>query len=96
MSIDTDSFLTSNALRSTSSLASGRPLRRAGWLLTSIGTCLLLGGCIVVGGTSHRAPEPTAGQQLVDLKAALDSGAISPSEYESMRSRILAESSSVK
>jgi len=32
---------------------------------------------------------PSLGQELVDLKAALDAGAISPDEYEQKRGEIL-------
>lgn len=55
--------------------------------------CLLatmpLGGCIAVGGTSHAAPRPTLGQELVDLKRAADCGAISAEEYASLRSKAI-------
>jgi hypothetical protein len=55
--------------------------------------CLLatmpLGGCIAVGGTSHAAPRPTLGQELVDLKRAADCGAISAEEYATLRSQAI-------
>ena len=47
------------------------------------------GGCIAVGGASNR---PTKGQELIDLKAALDRGAINPSEYETTKSQIMSRS----
>ena len=49
---------------------------------------LSLGGCIAVGGTSN-AQKPTTGQQLVDLKMALDKGAISQAEYDKQKAEIL-------
>ena len=43
-------------------------------------------GCIAVGGTSN---QPTRGQELIDLKAALDRGSINQAEYESTKAQIL-------
>ncbi len=61
---------------------------------TLLGLAVLLGGlgagpagCIAVGGTS---PQPTVGQQLIDLKAALDRGAVTPPEYEAKKAQLLA------
>ena len=45
-----------------------------------------IGGCIAVGGTSH---QPTRGQELIDLKAALDRGAINQAEYDSSKANII-------
>ena len=47
-----------------------------------------LSGCIGLSiGSSKKTP--SLGQELVDLKAALDAGAISPDEYEQKRGEIL-------
>ncbi len=43
-------------------------------------------GCIAVGGTSN---QPTRGQELIDLKAALDRGSITQAEYETTKAQIL-------
>jgi hypothetical protein len=43
-------------------------------------------GCIVVGGSSHA---PSKGQELLDLKAALDRGAITQGEYDSTKAQIM-------
>jgi hypothetical protein len=43
-------------------------------------------GCIAVGGTSK---QPTKGQELIDLKTALDRGSITPAEYDSTKAQIL-------
>jgi hypothetical protein len=43
-------------------------------------------GCIAVGGTNN---QPTRGQELIDLKAALDRGSITQGEYESTKGQIL-------
>ena len=72
-----------------------RTLHIATRLVTAAGLALALGslaGCVLVGGTSHRAPSPTAGQELIDLKKALESGAISENEYESMRKHVMHDS----
>jgi hypothetical protein len=45
-----------------------------------------LTGCIAVGGSDHR---PTKGQELVDLKTALDRGAINQQEYEATKVKIM-------
>jgi hypothetical protein len=47
-------------------------------------------GCIAVGGTEKKLyPQPTLGQQLMDLKAAQDCGAITPEQYEAARQQLL-------
>ncbi|MFM7259992.1 MAG: SHOCT domain-containing protein [bacterium] len=48
----------------------------------------LSGGCVAVGGARH-SEQPTLGKQLVDLKAALDTGAITEAEYAAAKSRML-------
>jgi hypothetical protein len=49
-----------------------------------------MSGCIAVGGTEKRLyPQPTLGQQLIDLKAARDCGAISPEQYDDARQQLL-------
>jgi hypothetical protein len=51
---------------------------------------VVLPSCIAVGGTQNDR-RPTAGQELTDLKVALDKGAITPAEYERKKAEILAE-----
>jgi hypothetical protein len=46
----------------------------------------LASGCIAVGGSDHR---PTKGQELMDLKTALDRGAINQQEYDATRVKIM-------
>jgi hypothetical protein len=48
-----------------------------------------LGGCVFTIGGSSTANTPTKGQQLIDLKNALDHGAITPQEYEQQKQQIL-------
>jgi len=61
-------------------------MRRA-LLLSGLWVLLIqLSGCIAVGGTSN---QPTRGQELIDLKAALDRGAITQAEYDSTKAQIV-------
>lgn len=45
-----------------------------------------LGGCIAVGGSDK---QPTKGQELLDLKTALDRGAINQADYETTKTQIM-------
>ena len=61
-------------------------------VMVCLGTAVwALPSCIAVGGTEdeHR---PTTGQELVDLKAALDKGAMTQAEYDAKKTQILGES----
>jgi hypothetical protein len=53
------------------------------WLLTG---CLALQ---VGGGDKKEMQKATIGQQLIDLKAAKDAGAITESEYQAKKATIL-------
>lgn len=57
-----------------------------------LGAAATLQGCIAVGGTA-RHECPTVGRQLIDLKAALDAGAMTESEYASAKQQILSAKS---
>jgi Short C-terminal domain len=66
---------------------SGR--RHALWaaLIVVAGFCSIGGGgCIGVAGDTN---PPTRGQELIDLKSALDRGAITQTEYDAAKARIL-------
>ncbi len=55
-------------------------------------TLVLTSGCLNLqlgGGTSNRPQVPSVGQQLMDLQQARDKGAISESEYQAAKSRLL-------
>jgi hypothetical protein len=43
----------------------------------------------VGGGDKKDARKATVGQQLIDLKAAKDAGAITEAEYETQKAKIL-------
>ena len=60
-----------------------------GWRVLSV--ALLVGvtglvGCIAVGGSDK---QPTKGQELIDLKTALDRGAIDQKEYDTTKTQIM-------
>lgn len=61
-------------------------MKRAFLLLIGVG--LLVVGCAIEIG-NRPADKDTLGQQLVDLKKAKDSGALSDSEYEAQKSKLL-------
>jgi hypothetical protein len=46
-------------------------------------------GCMVLSSDGVTKRQPTIGQQLIDLKAALDKGAITPDEYEHQKAELL-------
>jgi len=59
-------------------------------LMFALCTAALLAGCGGGGSTtSNDISTTTTGQQLMDLKKALDSGAMSQSEYEKQRKKVL-------
>ena len=63
-------------------------MKRAFLLLAAAAVYVLFCGCAIEIG--NRAPDKdTLGQQLVDLKKAKDAGAISDSEYEAQKAKLL-------
>ena len=52
---------------------------------------LSAGGC--VAGNTTRVERPTTGRELIELKEALDKGAITQVEYEQQKSKLLGSSS---
>jgi hypothetical protein len=58
----------------------------------ALSTMVLLTGCLALqvgGGDKQEDRKVTVGQQLVDLKAAHDSGAISDADYEAQKAKVL-------
>lgn len=51
----------------------------------------LLVGCEthLGGGTTNRIEQPTVGQQLIDLQKAKEAGAISDTEYQAQKAKLL-------
>lgn len=60
--------------------------------LVAIGALSALPGCVAVGGARQSSP-PTLGRQLIDLKAALDAGAMTEAEYAEAKARLLRDGS---
>lgn len=62
-------------------------------IILALAAATLLTGCIglTFGGGERKSVSPTVGQQLIDLKAAKDSGAISDSEFEAQKTKLLAK-----
>lgn len=61
-------------------------------LLVGTFALTLLSGCVGLslgGGTKTTTNAPTVGQQLVDLQKAKDAGAITDSEYQSQKAKLL-------
>ena len=60
-------------------------------LLVLISAMTLMTGCSWQVGGGHKSVtmEPTVGQQLIDLQRAKDSGAISDSEYQAQKAKLL-------
>jgi hypothetical protein len=53
---------------------------------------LLFTGCLALqvgGGDKKEVEKATVGQQLIDLKAARDGGAITEAEYQAQKARLL-------
>ena len=61
-------------------------------LLAGLAAMTLLSGCLELhlgGGTTSNAQCPTLGQQLIDLQKAKDAGAISDTDYQAQKARLL-------
>jgi hypothetical protein len=56
------------------------------WILA---VALLLGGCWNGGNQNIRLGDVSLGQQLIDLKTALDQGAVTESEYQQLRTSLI-------
>ncbi len=61
---------------------------------TAIALCAVfwLTGCVGLqlgGGSKSTTVQPTVGQQLVDLKKARDTGAITEAEYQAQRAKLV-------
>ena len=55
---------------------------------------VLLSGCLALqvgGGDKQEERKATVGRQMIDLKAARDSGAITEAEYEAQKAKVLGE-----
>ncbi|MCP5516410.1 MAG: SHOCT domain-containing protein [Verrucomicrobiales bacterium] len=65
-------------------------LLAAGLLIVAGAGCAWsVGSPSKTGNTQQPTEHPTTGQELIDLKRALDQGAITPEEYEAKKQRLL-------
>jgi len=85
----------SNRLSSANSWAllemfifSGASLMKLGKMMIMPLLAVTLAGC-VLDASRDKAQQPTVGQQLRDLKAAHDEGAISDEEYQKAKSKLV-------
>jgi hypothetical protein len=60
-------------------------------ILVVFSSVALLAGCSwqVGGGSKSATNQPTVGQQLIDLQKAKDAGAISDSEFQTQKTKLL-------
>ncbi|HKW29342.1 MAG TPA: SHOCT domain-containing protein [Verrucomicrobiae bacterium] len=60
-------------------------------LLAGLSAMILVAGCEthLGGGTTNRIEQPTVGQQLIDLQKAKEAGAISDTEYQAQKAKLL-------
>jgi hypothetical protein len=60
-------------------------------LLAGLSAMTLLVGCEthLGGGTTNRIEQPTVGQQLIDLQKAKEAGAITDTEYQAQKAKLL-------
>lgn len=56
-----------------------------------LASSLTLGGCYFHGGTQEHINPPTLGQELTELKSALDKGAISEQEYARKKEALISD-----
>lgn len=60
----------------------------------ALSALVLLSGCLALqvgGGDKKEERKATIGQQLIDLKTARDTGAITEAEYQTQRAKVLGE-----
>jgi hypothetical protein len=58
----------------------------------ALSAMVLLSGCLALqigGGDKKEERKASVGQQLIDLKAARDRGAITDAEYETQKAKVL-------
>lgn len=68
----------------------GKWVRRAFTGLVLATLTLAPAGCLAIGGTDHfESVKPTLGKQLQDLKMARDNGAITDTEYQQAKAKVL-------
>jgi hypothetical protein len=65
-------------------------MKRVLFSAVALSSAFLVSGCIAIGtGPKTQPANATLGQQLVDLKTARDTGAITETEYEAQKAKLL-------
>jgi hypothetical protein len=60
----------------------------------AVSAMLLFSGCLALqvgGGDKKEVEKVTVGKQLIDLKAARDAGAITDTEYQTQKAKLLTD-----
>ena len=57
-------------------------------LMTVLAFAMALPGCMAIGARGHTYKSPTIGKELIDLKEARDTGAISEKEYAEHKAKL--------
>ena len=63
-------------------------------MAVALSAMVILTGCLafqVGGGDKKEERKATIGQQMIDLKTARDTGAITEAEYQAQRAKVLGE-----
>jgi hypothetical protein len=61
-------------------------------MAVALSAMLLFSGCLALqvgGGSKKEVENATTGQQLIDLKTARDTGAITDAEYQTQKAKLL-------
>ena len=59
-------------------------------IFSALAALLMLSGCVAsIGNSGAQRGNATLGQQLIDLQKAKDAGAITESEYQTQKTRLL-------
>lgn len=58
-------------------------------VLVGLILAVFLCGCVAGIGGTEKTEQPTVGQELIDLKKALDEGAVSEKEYDELKQKIM-------
>jgi hypothetical protein len=82
-----------DSAQQTSNIKTNRMKRLSIPILALVSAALLLTGCVgglqLGGGSKTDVRKPTIGQQLIDLQKARDTGALTDSEYQIQKAKLI-------
>jgi hypothetical protein len=58
-------------------------------ILIGLVLTVFLFGCVAGIGTTEQSEQPTVGKELIDLKTALDKGALTEKEYFELKQKVM-------